>query len=252
MTPADTSPAPVVPVEAPGSVRVDAVALAPRWHTVALIALIVSVAVAGTLLRPAAGAADAVPAAPMTPAMRVLAIYLPMLLVQWGLVVYVARVGRPRSALGSLLGRGWTPPRRALANVALGLVMWGVILAVEVAWRRVRAVETAPSVTSILPQAWLERGAWAVVATSVGFCEEVVYRGYLQTQLTAFTGSWLAAVLIQAALFGVAHGEQGLDAALRIALYGVLFGLLARWQRSLWPGIVGHAWTDLASGLLRP
>jgi hypothetical protein len=37
----------------------------------------------------------------------------------------------------------------------------------------------------------------------------------------------------------------------RIALYGVGFGALARWRRSLAPGIVCHVWTDLASGLLR-
>ncbi len=35
--------------------------------------------------------------------------YIPLLLVQWGLLLYVARVGRSTSALGALLGQGWKP-----------------------------------------------------------------------------------------------------------------------------------------------
>ena len=52
-------------------------------------------------------------------------------------------------------------------------------------------------------------------------------------------------------MFGLAHGEQGASAAARAALYGAGLGALARWRRSLAPGIVCHVWTDLASGLLR-
>jgi hypothetical protein len=31
----------------------------------------------------------------------------------------------------------------------------------------------------------------------------------------------------------------------------MLFTLLSEWRKSLRPGIIAHAWTDLASGLLR-
>ena len=79
-----------------------------------------------------------------------------------------------------------------------------------------------------------------LTAVTVGFCEEVIYRGYLQTQLTAFTGRASIAVVLQAALFGIAHGEQGLAVVVRFTLYGVLFGGLARWRRSLLPGIAAH------------
>ncbi len=92
---------------------------------------------------------------------------------------------------------------------------------------------------------------WAAVAVSVGFCEEVVFRGYLQRQFEGFWGKPWLAVGLQALLFGVAHGEQGASAVARAALYGVGFGALARWRRSLLPGVLCHAWTDLASGLLR-
>jgi membrane protease YdiL (CAAX protease family) len=105
-------------------------------------------------------------------------------------------------------------------------------------------------VLAILPHTGAERIAWVVVAASVGFCEEVVYRGYLQTQLAGWTGNVAAAIVAQAALFGLAHGEQGAAVAARFALYGVGFGVLARWRGSLAPGIVCHIGVDLAGGLL--
>jgi hypothetical protein len=47
------------------------------------------------------------------------------------------------------------------------------------------------------------------VAITAGICEEIVYRGYLQRQLSAFTGSLPIAVCLQAAIFGAAHLYQG-------------------------------------------
>jgi membrane protease YdiL (CAAX protease family) len=88
------------------------------------------------------------------------------------------------------------------------------------------------------------------VAASVGFCEEVVYRGYLQTQLTVFTRSAHGGVLLQAALFGLAHADQGWRAVPCVAVSGVLLGVLARARKSLWPGILCHTGLDIASGLL--
>ncbi|HEX7668488.1 MAG TPA: CPBP family intramembrane glutamic endopeptidase, partial [Polyangiaceae bacterium] len=77
----------------------------------------------------------------------------------------------------------------------------------------------------------------------------VVYRGYLRTQLAAFTRSMPLAVVLQGLLFGIAHGEQGLAIATRVAVYGVGLGGLAAWRRSLLPGILCHVALDLTSGL---
>jgi hypothetical protein len=90
-----------------------------------------------------------------------------------------------------------------------------------------------------------------LLAVSVGFCEEVVFRGYLQTQLTAFTGSRGLGIVLQAALFGIAHAEQGGASALRITGYGIILGGLAQLRRSLLPGIVSHVAIDLVSGFWR-
>jgi membrane protease YdiL (CAAX protease family) len=100
-------------------------------------------------------------------------------------------------------------------------------------------------VGSLLPKRALEAAVWILVALSAGFCEELVFRGYFQRQFHAFTGSLPAAIALQAFVFGFAHFYEGTWAVTKIVLYGGLFGALAAWRRSLRPGMIAHAWSDL-------
>jgi membrane protease YdiL (CAAX protease family) len=219
--------------------------LAPPWHTAALITLIVAVAATGALLTSRGVAVQA----PAALASRSAVIYMQMLLVAWGLLVYVCRVGRPRSALRALLGEGWKSVGRAGTDLALAASGWLLLEACELAWTRLSSTGASASVAAMLPHTALERVTWVAVSASVAFSEEVVYRGYFQKQLTALTGRAGVAWLLQGALFGLAHGEQGASAVLRLTGYGLALGALARWRRSLLPGILCHAWTNVASGL---
>jgi membrane protease YdiL (CAAX protease family) len=225
--------------------------LAPRWHTALLIGVILAVAATGVLLAQATAPATQA-ATPARGGAAIATVYVPIVAVQWGLAFYVCRVGRAQSALGALLGKGWRTAGRAIGDVGLAALGWLSIEACEILWRAAaRAVgSSSPSASAILPHAPPERLAWVVVAVSVGICEELVYRGYLQAQLAGLTRRRNLATAIQAALFGVAHLNQGGATAARLALYGLGLGALARWRRSLLPGILCHVWTDLASGLL--
>ena len=102
----------------------------------------------------------------------------------------------------------------------------------------------------LLPRGWLEVGLWIGLSLSAAFCEELTFRGYFQIQFGAFTRSPAAGLVLQALLFGVAHAYQGPRSVILIALYGALFGAVALWRRSLRPGMVAHALTDLVLGLL--
>lgn len=219
--------------------------LAAPLHTVALVALIVSVALAGSLLAHSGAAPSAVRAPPSAAAR-----YFPLLLVNGLLVFYVSRAFRPRNELPSLLGAGWSGARRAAIDLGLAVGLALSIVGLETLFI-VRASRRNAAVSALLPHTGAERLAWLVVAVCVGFAEEVVYRGYLRTQLAAFTRSRVAGVLLQAALFGLAHLESGVPGALRAAGYGVLFGLVAELRGSLLPGILAHACIDLAAGWLR-
>jgi membrane protease YdiL (CAAX protease family) len=58
----------------------------------------------------------------------------------------------------------------------------------------------------------------------------------------------LAGVLISATVFGAAHGYEGGPRMMLIGIYGLMFGLLAWWRKSLRPGMIAHAWHDAISG----
>lgn len=84
-----------------------------------------------------------------------------------------------------------------------------------------------------------------------GFCEELVFRGYLINRLQAWMGtsvvSGAAAVLITAAIFGPLHFfMQGYWGALQATIVGILFAgtYLLNGQR-LWSLIVAHGAFDV-------
>ena len=81
------------------------------------------------------------------------------------------------------------------------------------------APDQSPS--PLLPHGAFEAVAWCLVA---GICEEVVYRGYLQQELGRLAGRAAWGVGLQAALFALAHSHLGLEATVRVGLYGVLLG----------------------------
>ena len=220
----------------------------PQWHTPALVALIVMVFAAGTVLTLRA------PTSPVSDVIsgthsRITTVYAPLVVVQWGLVAYVARIGRPKSAFLELLGRRWTSVGRACADVACALGLWALILAVELAWQSGNGASSSGGSAPLLPSTELERIVWVAVALSVGIGEEIVYRGYLQTRFATLTGRASLGNLAQACLFGLAHAQQGAASVGRIAVFALAFGGLAQWRRSLIPGMICHVAVDLASGL---
>jgi hypothetical protein len=107
----------------------------------------------------------------------------------------------------------------------------------------------AASIQTLLPRRATEIFLWVGVSISAGICEELVFRGYLQRQFEAFTHSRWIALILQAALFGLSHGYQGIEACMKIAVFGGLYGLVALSRGSLRPGMMAHAWGDILSGI---
>jgi membrane protease YdiL (CAAX protease family) len=141
-----------------------------------------------------------------------------------------------------IVGGRWATPKEVIRDIALGAGLWAVWIALmnpHVLGGGTNAAE------GLLPRGILESLAWIPLALSAGFCEELAFRGYLQRQFQAIAGSAALAVLFQAIVFGVGHLYEGVGAATRITLFGVLFGLLAVWRKSLRPGMIAHAWSDI-------
>ncbi|MFL6518609.1 MAG: CPBP family intramembrane glutamic endopeptidase [Chthoniobacterales bacterium] len=100
----------------------------------------------------------------------------------------------------------------------------------------------------LLPTSFSESVAWVAVSVAAGFCEEAVYRGYLQRQLWSVTRSLPLALILQALIFACGHIYQGWRPALVTAIYGLIFGLVAAWRRSIIPGAIAHAIVDILGG----
>jgi uncharacterized protein len=220
--------------------------LAPRWHTALLVSLMLLVAALGFIL----AARGVLVTAPPPEISRILYAYLPTVIVSWSMAFYCFRIGRKKSALSNLVGKKWTTPKRALEDLLLGFLLLVFIDGSETIYGHFSHASSNPAVLAILPKTVSEKCAWVVLASSVGFCEEVIYRGYLRTQFAGFFNSMIVGVVAQAVLFGIAHGEQGSTTALRFMVYGAAFGVVAVKRQSLLAGVACHIAIDLSSGFL--
>jgi hypothetical protein len=222
--------------------------IAPWTHTAILIGVFLATAVAGAFFQ-ARGPSGHGTAAEHP---NVVPMYLSLLLLEWGLVFYVWRGGLRRSGtrLLDLIGGSWRRPADLLRDGALAVGCWLLWMGIQKGWDLWLGPDQAKSVNAFLPRSLVEISLWVALSLSAGFCEELVFRGYFQRQFAVFTRNRGAALLLQAVLFGVAHGYQGIAAIIKITLFGVLYGALALWRRSLRPGMVAHAWSDIYSGWL--
>jgi sodium transport system permease protein len=81
---------------------------------------------------------------------------------------------------------------------------------------------------------WLSLLAFAVAPA---VCEELAFRGFIQTGLQRARQTWVP-IVVSAVLFGIIHliPKQIFNAA----LLGLVLGLLAYRSQSLWPGVLFH------------
>jgi membrane protease YdiL (CAAX protease family) len=213
--------------------------IAPAWHTILFIAIFVGLSVAGGFFQHAVKQHPqaAVPSGSAVPR------YISVLVSEWLLVLYV-RMGVHKRAvrLRDLVGGRWATPEDVIRDFALGAGLWAVWIALMNPHILGGGTNAAQG---LLPRGVLESLAWIPLALAAGFCEELAFRGYLQKQFQAITGSTGLAVLIQAIVFGIGHLYEGVGQVGRITLFGALFGLLAVWRKSLRPGMIAHAWSDI-------
>ena len=183
--------------------------------------------------------------------------YLITIAWEWLVVLYIAWGVRKRGVtLRDLIGGRWKTPEDFLIDVGIAVGFWvaaALVLALAVyaaGLADITKFEAAKkTIDTIRPQGRTEIITWFVVAATAGFCEEIMFRGYLMKQLAAWTRIDLVAVLGQTLFFGVAHGYQGFRLMFVVTIYGMLFGILAVLRRSLRPGMIAHAMQDTLSGL---
>ncbi|MBZ5721646.1 MAG: CPBP family intramembrane metalloprotease [Acidobacteriia bacterium] len=221
--------------------------VAPRWHTVLSVALFLALTLSGALFQREAHSQPG----RLLQHPNVVPLYLCLMAMEWGLFFYVWKGGLRRSGakLRDLIGGRWRSAKDVGVDWSLALGLWAVWMIVEKGWERWFGPEHAASIQAFLPRRGVEILLWVGVSISAGICEEVVFRGYFQRQFEVFTRSKWIALFLQAALFGISHGYQGVEACVKIAIFGALYGLLALWRGSLRPGMIAHSGSDILSGI---
>jgi membrane protease YdiL (CAAX protease family) len=189
--------------------------------------------------------------APIQAAPSRLPLYLALIAVELVLVWFVAIGIRARGhTLRELLGRRWRTAFDGAGDLILALATAG-FLRVSGPLLYSLLGPWASNTSFLLPETLPESIAWIAVSAAAGTCEELVFRGYLQRQLWSLTKNLPAALLLQAFIFSIGHIYQGWKPALVTAIYGLVFGLVAAWRRSIIPGAIAHAIVDVMGGLMR-
>lgn len=112
---------------------------------------------------------------------------------------------------------------------------------------REHLIEQLRAVEPLLPSNRHELRLFMMLSLTAGFCEELLFRGYLIWYLAFYIGVPSAGVL-SGVLFGLGHLYQGPRQAVKIIFLGLLFAALYLVSGSLWIPIALHAALDAAQG----
>jgi membrane protease YdiL (CAAX protease family) len=245
MEPTTTAEASVLPAPPP-----QPRGIAPVWHTLLFIALFAGLSFGGTKRTAAAGGHAHWP------------LYLETMVMQWLLVGYVTwGVWMRGRKLRDVIGGRWDNFEAVLtdvlvaigfffANMVVRAIAAGILLALN-GGLKATSMQGLQHVAKVIgPQNWWELLMFMGVAVTAGFCEEIMFRGYLQQQFSLWTNSTVLGVIFSALLFCAGHAYQGWFLASQVGLLGLMLGILAAWRKSLRPGMIAHGVQDIISGVL--
>jgi uncharacterized protein len=177
--------------------------------------------------------------------------YVTTIVWEWFLMGYVlVGVKLHGAPLLEVMGAKWTKAKEFFRDIGIALSFWIVALVVLAAVARLLHYQgTRQKLGFLAPEGVTETILWVCVSITAGICEETIFRGYLQKQFAAWTGSAPIGIVLSAAAFGAGHLYQGGKATVVIGVYGLMFGILAWKRNSMRPGMMTHALHDTITGL---
>jgi membrane protease YdiL (CAAX protease family) len=194
--------------------------VAPVWHTLLLVAVLLGLAVLQGQPQLAKGA--------QLPSR--ITLYLFTVAYEFFLLGYVWLLGLRRSkvTLGEIIGGKWLRWGDFWRDVGIALLFWIVVGAVLVVMSHALHFSGIEAAKFLLPETATEVAVFVLLSCIAGFCEEIVFRGYLQRQFTAWTRNVVAGIVLQSAVFASLPGVQrrGGDYGVRRAVW--YFGVDAK------------------------
>ena len=227
-------------------------------HLIGFLLIFAGVAAMGFLAQHAPGGVGPAAGGQLASHNKAIPIYLTAIFMDWALLYYCwVGVHRRGGNISTLSGGRWTSWKSVAVDLSIALPFWVLWEAAALGVHRLLdahallEASTAKTVDSLLPQSLIEVLIWIATSITAGICEEMAFRGYLQRQLQALSGSVVVAVLGQGLVFGLGHSYQGWKNTVVITVLGVMFGILAAWRGNLRANIVVHAWADVWEGWLK-
>jgi membrane protease YdiL (CAAX protease family) len=172
---------------------------------------------------------------------------------EWGITAIAlllwARAHRPWNILGLVPPRDW--------HLAPGILITALIIAITI--RQFRAVQRLGSerraafrgrlgaAEFFLPHTPAEHRWFLPVSLTAGFCEELLYRGFL-TWLVASYAGLPAAIGVVVVAFGLGHASQGRSGVVKTGLVGLVMSLIVVLTGWLVPAMIVHALLDVGAG----
>jgi uncharacterized protein len=182
-----------------------------------------------------------------------LLLYLRVSVMEWLLFAYVIFVVHRKGATAGMVINGLPKAKwRWLSSVGVGLIatlVWMALGAAMMAALRPTSGELR-FIQSFLPHSVAEKFGFAILTLTAGFCEEFIYRGYIQQQLREWTGSLGIAIVLQAGLFALLHVTLPCKFIVSVAVMAIFLGVLVSWRRTLIPAMLLHTLVNLIGGFL--
>jgi len=237
---------PIVTPSAPAKLAL----IAPLWHTLLIVALILGNSFLGSSKL---GAVHGTAARIMLYAGTFVTQSILILIIWFGIRLRGVR-------MRDLIGGRWQTVESFLLDVGLAigflvvalLLLFGVRIAlgtIDLHNLEKSKDDAMRMLSPIAPHTYLEAGLFVLLSVCAGLFEEIIFRGYLQRQLGALGQNAVIGIVVSGAIFGLAHGYQGGRMMIAIAIFGVFFGIMAYLRKSLRPGMIAHAVQDSIAGI---
>jgi len=225
--------------------------IAPLWHTILITALILGNSFLGSSKL---GAVHGTSARILLYGGTIITQFVLILLVWFGIRLRGVR-------MRDLIGGRWTKVEDFLLDVGIAAAFFVVsILLLAVLRVAVGALdlhnlekqkqETLRMLGALAPHTYLEAGFFLLLSVCAGLFEEIIFRGYFQRQFKALGQNAIIGIVASAIIFGLAHAYQGKRMMFVIGVYGMFFGILAHFRKSLRTGMMAHAFQDSLSGIV--
>ena len=225
--------------------------IAPLWHTIVIVGLILLNSYGGLFGRMPAGVG----------ASGKLSIYGFTFVMQLVLVLFIWWGIRSRGLkMRELIGGRWSKPEDFLLDFGIAIGFWVVstllrsaiaigLHLIDIHHPEAQVNQMKRALAPVIPQSGRELALFLVLVVFAGLFEEIIFRGYLQQQLGRLAHNIWIGVILSAVIFGAAHGYQGARFMVLIGIYGAMFGVLAILRKNLRPGMMAHAGQDAFSGI---